>query len=246
MTGKKAIAGGLIGLICLIKPQLGLFIIWGSLRKQWRFVIGILVIVGIFGIISLSVYGFANHLDYSRVLAFISKHGESYYPNQSVNGLLHRLLSNGPNIVGSAHHFAPYHRWVYAGTMVSSLFIIATALVWQRGQFYHAATLDFTIAALSFTMASPVAWEHHYSIMLPIFAVALPATLASNVRRWGVVLLAVSFVLSSNFYPITLNLANTRFNLLQSYLFFGAVILLFHLYRLRDIQQQTINRNFTI
>jgi alpha-1,2-mannosyltransferase len=94
------------------------------------------------------------------------------------------------------------------------------------------------IAVLSFTMASPIAWEHHYSILLPMFAIALPATLASKLGKKGILLLAGSFILSSNFYQITNTLANTHLNIVQSYLFCAALLFLFHLYRLRNTQAE--------
>jgi alpha-1,2-mannosyltransferase len=234
MSGNKAFAGVFIGIICIIKPQLSLLAIWGLLRKQWRFVIGVGVTAGIFGMISLGLYGWANHADYVHVLSFMAKRGESYYPNQSVNGLLNRMLFNGTNLHGSPHAFAPYNQWVYLGTIVSSLVLIVAALFWKRGQSRPAEMIDFLIAVLSFTIASPIAWEHHYSVLLPMFAVVLPVTLTSKFGQNGILLLAGSFVLSSNFYQIANTLANTHLNFLQSYLFFGAILFLFHLYQLRD------------
>jgi alpha-1,2-mannosyltransferase len=240
MAGSKALSGCLIGIICIIKPQLGLLALWGMLRKEWRFVIGVLGIAGTILIISLGVFGLANHLDYLQVLSYISQHGESYHPNQSVNGLLHRVFLIGTGATVNPFVFPPYNPWIYAGTLVSSLMLIAAALFWKRGQYLHAEVTDFSIAALSFTMASPIAWEHHYSVLLPLFVVALPATLASKLKQRGTILMAVSFVLSSNYYQMTNFLANTPLNFLQSYLFFGALLFLFHLYRLRDVQHASI------
>jgi hypothetical protein len=88
--------------------------------------------------------------------------------------------------------------------------------------------------ALSITMASPIAWEHHYGIVLPIFAVMLARTLGNRARLcW----LIASYMLISNFIPATNLLAPTVVNIVQSYLLAGAVILLVLLYRSRDGQQ---------
>ena len=209
---------------------------WGMLRREWRFANSILVTAGTMLLISLWVFGVADHINYLRVLTYLSQHGESYYPNQSVNGLLHRLFLIGTEATVSPFTFPPYNPWVYAGTLVSSMLFIVIALFWKRGHHEHTEVTDFAIAALSFTMASPIAWEHHYSVLLPMFAVALPMTWASRLKHQGTALMAVSFVLASNYYQITNFLANTPFNFLQSYLFFGA-LLLFHLYRLRNAQQ---------
>ena len=232
LEGKKTLSGVLVGLICLIKPQLGLFALWGLIRGERRFTVGIVGTAGTFGALSVALFGWANHVDYLRALAFMGKHGESYYTNQSVNGLVNRLLFNGTNLHGNPRAFAPYNGWVYAITLASTVLLIAAALFWRRRRGRPAGTEDFLIAALTFTMASPIAWEHHYSVLLPIFAAALPAVLAAG-ERWMVWALGAAFALSANIYPMFNSLANTRLNFLQSHLFFGGLILLYLLYRLR-------------
>ena len=83
--------------------------------------------------------------------------------------------------------------------------------------------IDFCLIALSGTMASPIAWEHHYGITLPIFAVLLAGSIGDHRRlAW----LAVAYVLVSTFLPITNFLAATPLNILQSSLLAGAMILL--------------------
>jgi hypothetical protein len=234
LTHRKKLSGFLAGLICIIKPQLILLLLWGLLRKQKKFVIALVITVVAFAAISVAVYGWENNLDYFNAVTFIAQHGESYFPNQSVNGLLNRLLFNGNNLEWIARSFPPYNPIVYWGTLLTSIALIGLALFWRRREYKHADVFDLSLAVLSFTIASPVAWEHHYGILLPIFAVALPATLgAYDLRKRGMILLAITFFLSSNFFQFTDKTAATYFNILQSYLFFGAVILLFHLYKLR-------------
>ena len=241
MTDRKGLAGVFCGLVFVIKPQLSLLLLWGLIRKQWRFVIGGAATVAVIGVVSIMTYGFANHLDYLQVLSYIARHGESFHPNQSVNGILNRVLFNGLNLEYTPTDFAPYNLWVYLGTTVSSFAIIVTALFWRRNEHQSTEVTDLFIAALSFTMASPVAWEHHYGIMLPMFAVILPATLgAARLSRRHLIVLAVAFAFSSNYYHVTHWFAATPFNFLQSYLFFAAVLLLVHLYRLRRAQWQAV------
>ena len=159
-----------------------------------------------------------------------------------MNGLLNRMLFNGNNLTWDAHSFAPYDQWVYLGTTLSSFFFVASALFWKRYRHQQAQLTDLSIAALSFTMASPVAWTHHYGIMLPIFALTLPATLAARLGASGLALLAGSYVLSSNYFQLTNDLGGTWLNLVQSYLFFGAVLLMICLYRLRNAQSLDSSR----
>jgi hypothetical protein len=82
--------------------------------------------------------------------------------------------------------------------------------------------------ALACTMASPIAWEHHYGILLPIYAVALVHALDSRAR---LVWVGVSYVLVCTFFAATNMLAATPLNVLQSTGLAGAVIVLVLLHR---------------
>ena len=67
--GRKAGSGFLLGVICLIKPHYGLFLVWAALRREWRFfvVCGVTIFVGL--VASVAVYWWANHVDYAKLLA---------------------------------------------------------------------------------------------------------------------------------------------------------------------------------
>jgi len=233
LKNRQGISGVMGGLICAIKPQLGLLLVWSLLRKQWRFVIGFTITILLAALISLAAYGWQNHLDYLRLLSFISQHGESYYPNQSVNGLLNRLFFNGSNLLWEQDQFAPYNPWVAGGTWLTSATLILGALFWQRNNYHATDVLDLSLATLSFTIASPVAWEHHYGILLTIFAVVAPVAIEHKKKHpaW-LILVAAAFLLVSNLYLFMNQFALTSANILQSYLFFGAIILLAVLYRI--------------
>jgi len=233
LKDRRGLSGIMGGLICVIKPQLALLLVWGFLRKQRRFVIYFTITILLAAGISLAAYGWQNHLDYLRLLSFISQHGESYYPNQSVNGLLNRLFFNGSNLQWEQDQFAPYDPWVAGGTLLTSTVLILGALFWQRKTDRPADVISLSLATLSFTIASPVAWEHHYGILLTIFAVVLPLAIKHRKQHpaW-LILLAAAFLLTSNIYLFVNQLALTSLNFLQSYLFFGAVILLAVLYRM--------------
>jgi RsiW-degrading membrane proteinase PrsW (M82 family) len=72
-----------------------------------------------------------------------------------------------------------------------------------------------------------------------MFAVALPAALGSPRLGSGTLAaLAVAYVLTGNFFKETERLADTPVNFLISYMYFGALLLLWQLYRLRHAQNR--------
>ena len=234
ITGKRAAAGALCGLMCLIKPQYALFLVWGMLRKQAAFTracFGVLV-SGV--ALTILTFGPQHLLDYVRVTSFLSRHGEGYYPNQSINGLLNRFFQNGNNLEWVGDAFPPFHPGIYAATMATSVLFILLAIAWKHRPVAQAQLVDFSILGLVCTMASPIAWEHHYGVLLPIFALAIPLCLPPRQGgRWLVPCLGLSYLLTSHFIFATMRLADSWLNLAQSYLFFGSCLLLLCLWRLR-------------
>ncbi len=234
-TGKRASSGVLIGLMCLVKPHYGLFVLWAALRREWRFTVAC-VATGVLGLIaSIATFGWTDNVDYLQVFWFLSQHGEVYYPNQSFNGLLNRIMTLiDPNEYDSLgfddNGFPPFNAWIYAGTVVTSAIILAAALFRRGNEGDPDRTFDFCTMALSITIASPIAWEHHYGILLPMFAVLLAGSIGNRTR---LVLIAVSYVLISNFFPATNLLAPTIMNVAQSYLFFAALVVLMLLHTAR-------------
>ena len=226
-TRCKVLSGILIGLIGLIKPHYGLLLVWAALRREMRFAGACAVTMAAGMAVSVAVYGLANHLDYLRVLKFLSQRGEAYYPNQSVNGILNRLMSiSAPEAFVTldlpAGQFPPFTPWIWATTLTSSLALLGFALLRSRRPDCNGTVLDLALMALACTMASPIAWEHHYGMTLPIFAVMLASTLRDRKRlMW----LAISYVLVSTFVPATNLFAESPLNLLQSTLFAGAIVL---------------------
>jgi alpha-1,2-mannosyltransferase len=234
---RRMIAGMLVGGICLLKPQFGLFLIWAILRREWPFLIGWCVVVAVGIAASLAAFGFANNLDYLSVLRFLSDRGETHYYNQSMNGLLNRLMYPDDSMgssQGLPTQFPPHNALVYFGTLLSSIALVLAALFLRGRRSDRGGLLDFLTAALTFTMAAPLAWIHHYGDLLPILTALLFALLARPSMRgqWGLALvLAISYVIAANLiYPANFT-AETRFNFVQSDLFFAGLATLWLLYR---------------
>src|SRR5262249_37065250 len=143
-----------------------------------------------------------------------------------VNGILNRFMSvSSPEAFVTldlpAGQFPPFTPWIWAMTLTSSLALLGFALLRSRHD-RNAAVIDLALVALACTIASPIAWQHHYGMTLPIYAVMLACTLGDRKRLTG---LAISYALVSTFLPATNLLAGSPLNLLQSTLFAGAIVL---------------------
>jgi hypothetical protein len=235
LLDRRFLAGMIVAAIVAIKPQFGLLLLWGLAWRQWSFVAGFLALGLPLAGASIALYGLHNHLAYLDVLSFISRHGESFYGNHSVNGILHRLLQNGPILTFDSNAFAPYHPVVYVGTVIAGftlpLLPLAIGLL-SRGQ--RAGALDFGMACICFTMAAPVAWEHHYGILLPFFIVALAGILIDAPQAERPALLAgwsLAWFLVASRIPFLAVTAGTVLNIVFAHIFFGACILLWVMWR---------------
>jgi alpha-1,2-mannosyltransferase len=229
VSGRRIASGAVMGLICLMKPHYGLVVLWAGINREWRFASALLAVGGVGLILSVWRYGLMNHLDYLSVLSFMSERGESYHANQSVNGLLNRLASlwdveQTQNETFDAYKFPPYRPWVYWGTLISSAIILAAAFLRRTGQ--DGRALTFALVVSSLTIASPIAWEHHYGVFLPVFAL-ISGRFAGYVASWRwPAALALCYILVSNYVPAFNVLAKTPLNVLQSYMLFGGLAFL--------------------
>ena len=68
LRGSRVPPAILIGLTCWLKPQMILFVLWGLLRKQWRFTAS-LVLTFLAGVmLSVGMFGWHNSVEYLQVL----------------------------------------------------------------------------------------------------------------------------------------------------------------------------------
>jgi alpha-1,2-mannosyltransferase len=228
LTERYRSAGALVGLMTLLKPQYALFTIWFALRRKFGALCANVAVLALGGTAAVVVFGWQECLKYLEVLSFIAKRGEGYYPNLSVNGLLNRALLNGDNLDFSMHSFAPYHPFVYAATAATSALLIGLALWYPSGAGRRSKVEDFCTLAVTATVASPVAWEHHYGILFPIFALFAASGLPSRNLLW----FAGAYLLVSHMWTPFQVLAGIPYlNALESIPLFGVLLLLVLLHR---------------
>lgn len=221
--GEDRGAGIAFALAVVFKPHLILVLplmYWHSRRMVVATLVTGVCLLGL----SLVYAGFQNHLDYlADVLPMVSR-GYAFYPNQSWNGLLHRL-SPEANIAHFA--LAAPSTAVRVGSTVMSLLCYVGALFFVR-RWRGAAVAPFVLAFawLITTLVSPIAWEHHYAPALFLFAMAYGALRddESLRQRKILALLAGAFVLVASYFEVR-HLQGVVPRLLVSYVFAGALCL---------------------
>ena len=93
-------------------------------------------------------------------------------------------------------------------------------------------------------MASPVAWEHHYGILFPIFVWLWFCKPAGAAPRFRVILIALAYIFTGDNIKLFDGLASIPvLNIFQSYLYFGALLVLFLLLKPPESEPQSIRRS---
>jgi len=223
IRGGEIFAGALIGLMILIKPHYALISVWFVLRKRFRAFWSTVIVVGTGLAVGFVVFGWREQMRYLEVVKEASR-GYAYYPNLSMNGLMNRLLFNGSNLSFDATTYAPYHPVVYMATTAAAILLLAAAFFYPRDPKVRGGVADLCAMTVATTAASPMAWEHHYGVLFPAFAV-LAATVT---RRREVVWTICAYALVSNSWTFLNVFADTPvLNLLQSVSFIGVLVSLF-------------------
>ncbi len=234
-TGRERWAGAVAALMTAVKPQFILLLVWMLVRKRWGAVWAFVACGVVLIAASVAVFGWHNNLDYLGVLAGLSHKAQSHYANQSMFGTINRMIFNGENIGYTPYVYTPYIPWVYRVTVATSLLLVGLVLVypWRA---LRGSTADLAAMGIVSVAASPMAWEHHYGIVVGIASWAWFAHACWMKKRPWV--LGVAVFLCLNFLPAFNYLADKRgWNVLQSYLYFGALLLmgwLMHLARAND------------
>jgi len=85
--------------------------------------------------------------------------------------------------------------------------------------------LELSTIIVCATLASPTVWTHHYGVMLPLFAIALPAVLSLDAatRVKALVGLTLCYAFISNNFRVLNRLSETHFNFLQSTVYFAGL-----------------------
>jgi hypothetical protein len=161
-----------------------------------------------------------------RVLSFIGQRGEAFYANQSVNGLLNRLVGNGPVLEWQRDQFAPYDPVVRWLTLLLAVLLMLVALWYRRVVRSSMPECDAAAFLIAVTAGAPIAWEHHYGVLLPIAALATGPAIATDRHATRTGLLIVAVLISGQYLTVTHATASTPWSIAMSYTLAAALLLL--------------------
>lgn len=221
LRGSRIPPAILIGLTCWLKPQMSLFLLWGLLRRQWSFAISLSITLLAGLLLSLAVFGWHNTAEYVQVHSYLSQRGDALATNQSLNGLLHRLMHVGSPVTW-IYGYPPYNRTIYLATIFSSAATLLLALFMPMLRHKARGTADFLLFAMATTMASPIAWEHHYGVFFLAFLLWMPR--AWEQRKTFFLLLAIYCLMTDTWAPLA-SLMFTHGSFLISHVYFGGLAL---------------------
>ena len=236
VQGRQRPAGVMMALMTMVKPQFGLLLLWAALRRRWNALVAGLLTLAIGVAASVAAFGVSNNLDYLGVLAGLSRKAQPHYANQSMFGLLNRAIFNGENMPYHPYVYPPFVPWVYYVTLATTAALVLLALAYPfinrrlnrlntRAREQAGSMADLGAMAVVCVIATPMAWEHHYGVLLPIFVWLWFAVYR---RGFGSIWkMGLAFVLIADFLsPLNFLAAIPVANVLQSYMYFGALLLL--------------------
>jgi hypothetical protein len=199
-------SGVMMALLAMVKPQFGLLLLWAALRRRWNALASAAVTLAVGGSVSLAVFGVRNNLDYLGVLAGLSRKAQSHYANQSIFGLLNRAIFNGENLPYHPYVYPPFVPWIYAVTLATTAVLVLLVLGY-RWRERAGGMADLAAIGVVSVIATPMAWA-----------------------------LALAWVLIADFLsPLNFLAAIPVANVLQSYMYFGALLLLGLLLKSRTV-----------
>jgi alpha-1,2-mannosyltransferase len=179
LRSRRETAAGLIlsGAI-LLKLTPGILLVLLAAHRRWR-----AAWVALAGVIGLSlassiVVGIGPQVTYFAKMVPMLGAGTAFYPNQSLNGFITRLLGMGDYRKADLSLDLTAPRLLGIGLGLVIVAFTVAAIVRRRGEAGSGAFEDgFASLVLASLLVSPISWEHHYVIAL------LPAWIL--LARWG-------------------------------------------------------------
>jgi alpha-1,2-mannosyltransferase len=201
-----ALAGILLGLSIACKITPALFVLYFLWRRSWTALLGVAASLFVFVLLlPAAVFGWSNNLDYLQswhqqmVAPYAAGIVSSEHKNQSLPGLLHRMLSDEPSfsdyegdrkIVLETHNLADWDRSVVQSIVgVCMALFAALAMLTCRGSLDGRLRLvaEFGIVILGMLLFCERTWKHHcVTLLLPfsVLAYSVSTPMFPRGMRW--------------------------------------------------------------
>jgi len=228
---RERLAGALLAFAALIKPPLGIFLLYLAARGRFRAALTMAAAGAAVVLLSIALYGIDLHLFWFR--EFVMGHGSApiaAYNVQSVNGFLAHLLTRGhlrdwyPIPMGSGFRAASL---IVTGVIAAA----AIAACWRAGRprTPTAWLVELSLVLTASVLIAPISWTHYYLLLLIPIAGLLEARtwpdhwMAVLALAGGVILISPPVVL----LPFSGRIPAALYSrVLLSHYFYGGLLLL--------------------
>jgi len=165
--GRDLAAGFCLSGAILLKLTPLVFIPLLLIHKKFRAIAGSALGIAALTILSVIGAGWQAQVTYFTRMVPLLGAGTAFYPNQSLNGFLTRLMGAGDYRLAdlSANLWAPR---ILALVAAAALVALALGVMWRRAAGRGRSEIEDDFAALTILslVASPISWEHHYVLLL--------------------------------------------------------------------------------
>jgi len=208
---KKQIAqsGLVVGMVILIKPILGIFLLYFLIKRPKMIIYSFLIIITAF-LITVFFGKFPLYVYYLKHLIpnLFSSQGKEVYYNQSLTGFISRLDFN-QNL----------GQWFNYLISISLTIYVILKLKNQKTNHSIATLLCLLL------IINPLSWQHHFVFLIFPF-ILVGKTLNKKSLKNIIALIIIYFLLSTNIQNPQ-QLSNFPFSLILSHYLYGTILLLF-------------------
>ncbi|MBI3821182.1 MAG: DUF2029 domain-containing protein [Planctomycetes bacterium] len=190
---RDKLAGALLGLAIACKLTPALFLVYLLWKRAWAaLAAACLSLIAFVLIMPAAVFGWSNNLDYLQswhrhmIAPYAAGVVTSEHKNQSLPGLLHRMLSDQASfsdyegdrkVVLETHNFAAWDRSVVQGIVIGCMILFAIlAARFCRTSIETRPRLqmlaEFSVVVLGMLLFCERTWKHHcVTLLLPVSAI---------------------------------------------------------------------------
>lgn len=210
----EPVQGGiLLGLALVVKPLLGFLVLFFLLKKAWRTLSIAGVVITLFIVPTLVVYGLDIYIYYVTQLIphLLNLEGREIYYNQGVVGFLARLTDD------------IFIRKTVS-TIVSIFLTGAASYVILKKNVND--EIKFSILLVALLLIDTLAWQHHFVFLIFPYVVVYMSIRRRRQSLLTLSLLVLSYLMVSYNIKSPESLYGAPFSFVLSHVFFGTVILL--------------------